>query len=93
LNAITFLTIIIVLFFTAFGMSSPLITLYLENLGSNYAQISLILASAGLVSLLGNYIWGRVSDRLGRRKPLIAGGLFGGALAYAMPPTPPPAWH
>jgi PPP family 3-phenylpropionic acid transporter len=84
LNAITFLTIIIVLFFTAFGMSSPLITLYLENLGSNYAQISLILASAGLVSLLGNYIWGRVSDRLGRRKPLIAGGLFGGALAYAV---------
>lgn len=69
--------------FAALGMSAPLITLYLQDLGSSLAQISLILASSGLVALVCNYAWGRLSDRLGRRKPLMAIGLVGAALAYA----------
>ena len=82
MNAIRRLTVIVALVFAATGMSAPLITLYLEDLGSNYRDISFILASAGLVALLGNYVWGRVSDRIGRRKPLIVVGLLGASLAY-----------
>ena len=83
LKNIRLLTLILMLAFAALGMSAPLITLYLQDLGSSLAQISLILASCGLVALVSNYAWGRLSDRLGRRKPLIAIGLVGAALAYA----------
>jgi DHA1 family multidrug resistance protein-like MFS transporter len=36
------------------------------------------------MALASSYAWGRVSDWLGRRRPLIAGGLAGGAVAYAL---------
>jgi DHA1 family multidrug resistance protein-like MFS transporter len=83
-NSILLLTVIIALVFAAMGMSSPLITLYLEGLGADYQHISLIMATAAAMALVSNYAWGRVSDWLGRRRPLIAGGLAGGAVAYAL---------
>jgi MFS family permease len=83
-DSILLLTIIIALVFAAVGMSSPLITLYLEGLGADYQHISLIMATAAAMALVSNYAWGRVSDWLGRRRPLIAGGLAGGAVAYAL---------
>ena len=95
MNAIRLLTLIGALVFAAIGMSAPLITLFLEELGSNYRGISLILASAGLVALLANYAWGRVSDRIGRRKPLIVAGLLGAACAYivlSLVSAPAAAW-
>jgi DHA1 family multidrug resistance protein-like MFS transporter len=84
LDSILLLTIIIALVYAATGMSSPLITLYLEGLGADYQHISLIMATAAAMALVSNYAWGRVSDWLGRRRPLIAGGLAGGAVAYAL---------
>jgi DHA1 family multidrug resistance protein-like MFS transporter len=83
-DSILLLTIIIALVFAAMGMSSPLITLYLEGLGADYQHISLIMATAAAMALVSSYAWGRVSDWLGRRRPLIAGGLAGGAVAYAL---------
>lgn len=83
-DSVRLLTIIGVLFFTALGISAPLITLYFEELGASYAHISLLLASFAATSLLSNYIWGQVSDKLGRRKPLIIGGLLGLSAAYAL---------
>jgi DHA1 family multidrug resistance protein-like MFS transporter len=83
-DSILLLTIIIALVFAATGMSSPLITLYLEGLGADYQHISLIMATAAAMALVSSYAWGRVSDWLGQRRPLIAGGLAGGAVAYAL---------
>ncbi len=83
-SSILRLTVIIAMVFGAFGMSGPLMTLYLASLGADYRHISLILASAAAVGLVGNTVWGRISDRIGRRKPLIVGGLAGAALAYAL---------
>jgi MFS family permease len=51
-------------------------------LGADYSRIAVILSTTAAVSLVSSYIWGRVSDALGRRKPLVAGGLLGGAIAY-----------
>jgi MFS family permease len=57
-------------------------TIYLESLGASFAQISLILTSFTLAALLANYSSGWLSDRLGRRKPLLVGGLLLLATAY-----------
>ena len=81
MNNYRLLVLINGLFFAAIGISSPLLTLFFEEeLGANKAHIAVILASLGLIMLIGNYSWGRISDWLGRRKPIWAGGLFGVAL-------------
>jgi MFS family permease len=84
MNNYRILTGISALFYVAVGISAPLITLYLESLGASYAQISLVLTSVVATSLLMNTVWGRLSDRLGRRKPLLIGGLIGMAAAYLL---------
>jgi MFS family permease len=82
LNSIVLLTVIITLVYAAVGIAMPLLTLYLQSLGADYARIALILATTAAASLVSSSIWGRLSDALGRRKPLVAGGLAGGAIAY-----------
>lgn len=45
--------------------------------------------------IIGNYAWGRLSDWMGRRKPIWIGGLFGVALAFfglSQAPTMEFAW-
>ena len=76
------LTGVIGLVFLAIGFSSPLMSLYLQELGANFQQISIILTTYSATVLISNYAWGRISDRLGRRKPLLVLGLGGLALAY-----------
>lgn len=76
------LTGVIGLVYLSIGLSSPLMSLYLQELGASYQQISLILTTYSATVLLSNYAWGRVSDRMGRRKPLLILGLGGLALAY-----------
>ncbi|MCX7669779.1 MAG: MFS transporter, partial [Anaerolineae bacterium] len=82
MNNIGLLTAIIILVYAAIGVSGPLLTLYLQALGANYSRIAIILATTAAVTLASSYAWGRLSDRLGRRKPLVVGGLLGGAAAY-----------
>ena len=82
MNSIRLLTLISAIFYIAIGISSPLITLYLQALGTSYAQISLILASVVITMFFANYFWGWLSDRLGRRKPLLITGLLILALSF-----------
>jgi len=84
LNGILLLTIIIALVYAAIGVAMPLLTLYLQALGADYGRIAVILATTAAVSLISSAIWGRISDRLGRRKPLVVAGLAGGAVAYLL---------
>ncbi len=89
------LTVVLGLVFGAMGMSIPLATIFLEILGASFSQISLILASSAAVGLVGSYAWGKLSDRLGRRKPLIVVGLACMALAYVLlsqATSPQQAW-
>ncbi len=76
------LVLVSVLVYTAVGISSPLISLYLQALGADYAQISWILSSVVITSLLSSYAWGRLSDRIGQRKPILIGGLLILSIAY-----------
>ncbi len=70
------LIIINALFYASLGLTSPLLTLYLEWLGASYGRISLILTSSVAIVLLANHAWGRLSDRFGRRKPFFVAGLL-----------------
>lgn len=68
---VTLLTIINFLVYVSFGTTGPTMTIYLQDLGASFSQISLILTTSGLAGLAGHYFWGRIADRLGHRKPII----------------------
>ena len=84
MKSVYHLTLISGLGFIAIGVSSPLMTLYLRDLGASYSQLSLILTTVSATAMVSNYVWGKISDRLRRRKPLIVGGLFFLALAFTL---------
>ncbi|MFN8445251.1 MAG: MFS transporter [Caldilineaceae bacterium] len=79
---IRLLTLISALTYVAVGITAPLVSLYLQSLGADLQQISLILTSVVATSLIASTLWGRLSDRLKRRKPLLITGLFILALAF-----------
>ena len=68
--------------FGSAGIYLPLMTLYLQGLGADLALISIILTTSAIVGLAGSYVWGRLADRVGRRKPFYVGGLAAAALGY-----------
>lgn len=82
MSNIRLLTLISALQFVSVGITAPLISLYLQSLGADYQQISFILTSVVLTSLIASTLWGRLSDRIKRRKPLLIAGLFILSLAF-----------
>lgn len=79
---IRLLTLISFLCFMATGIMAPLMGLYLQALGADFQQISWILTSVVITSLLANYGWGILSDRMPRRKPLLIAGLLILSIAF-----------
>ena len=76
------LTGVLFLVYLATGLWSPLLAVYTRSLGAETAQIGLVLATFQITNLASQYWWGRFSDRIGRRKPLLLLGTAGMALAY-----------
>lgn len=64
-----------------FGIVLPLLPFYAESMGATPNQVTLIIASYSAMQLAAAPIWGRVSDRRGRR-PLIIAGLFASSCSY-----------
>ncbi len=64
-----------------FGIVLPLLPFYAEELGATPFEVTLIIASFSGMQLVAAPIWGRFSDRRGRR-PLLIAGLFASALSY-----------
>lgn len=64
-----------------FGIIIPLLPFYAESFGANALQVGLLAASFSLMQFLFAPVWGRLSDRIGRR-PIILIGLFGSFLSY-----------
>ncbi len=92
---IRLLTIISALTMAATGISSILTTLYLQSLGATFSQIAFIQASVVITMLAASYLWGRFSDQLGRRKPILVIGLSIIGIAYfflSQAPTSGWAW-
>ncbi len=79
--AILFLTIFVDLL--GFGLIIPALPFYAESFGASFITIGLLSASYSLMHFLFSPLWGRLSDRVGRR-PVMLIGLAGSALAFLM---------
>lgn len=62
-----------------FGIVLPLLPLYAEDFGASPATVGALVASFSLMQLVFSPIWGRVSDRVGR-KPVLVLSLVGTAV-------------
>ncbi len=74
-----FLTVLVDL--VGFGIVLPLLPLYARDFGADGVQTGLLVSIYSLVQLVMAPIWGRISDRVGRRPVLILG-LLGSGAAY-----------
>jgi multidrug resistance protein len=66
-----------------FAMVLPLLPFYALRLQASPETIGLLIASYSVAQLATAPLWGRVSDRYGRRPALLAG-LIGSAIAYVV---------
>ena len=64
-----------------FGIVLPLLPNYAEEFGASPLDVTLLIASFSAMQFIAVPIWGKVSDRLGRR-PFIIAGLFASAVSY-----------
>src|SRR5262245_7131271 len=76
------LTGVLFLVYLATGLWAPLLAVYVGTLGAGTGQIGLLFAAYQASSLASQYWWGRFSDRMGRRKPLLLLGTAGLSVAY-----------
>lgn len=64
-----------------FGIIIPVLPFYAETMGSSPAELGFLMAVYSLMQLLFAPMWGRISDRIGR-KPVILTGIFGLAISF-----------
>lgn len=64
-----------------FGIVIPVLPFYAESMGATPLEVTLLIASFSAMQLVATPIWGRISDRRGRR-PLLIAGLFASAVSY-----------
>ena len=76
---VIFLTVFIDLL--GFGIIIPLLPFYAESFGANAFTVGLLGTSFSLMQFLFSPVWGRLSDRIGRR-PIILLGLAGSCASY-----------
>lgn len=69
------MTAIGVILFMSRGIVGPINSLYVESLGANYMMIGVLGAITALTTIAFSYVWGRLSDRRGKRKLFLVGGL------------------
>jgi multidrug resistance protein len=80
---------LVVLMITAFIdmvgtlMIIPLMPFYAKNFGANGLVVGLLVSSFSVAQLLSAPIWGRFSDRYGRRPALVVG-MMASAIAYVV---------
>ncbi|TVP73017.1 MAG: MFS transporter [Gemmatimonadales bacterium] len=79
--AILFLTVFVDL--VGFGIVLPLLPFYADRFGASGLQIGILVLSYSAAQLVFAPIWGRLSDRFGRR-PILLVGLVGSAISYVI---------
>ncbi|MDX1953581.1 MAG: MFS transporter [Verrucomicrobiota bacterium] len=78
---IIFLTVFIDLI--GFGIVMPLLPLYSKQFGASGLMVGMIMASFSLMQFLFAPVWGKWSDKIGRR-PILLVSNAGSALSYAL---------
>lgn len=82
-SALAILFVIVFVDLLGFGMVIPVMPLYAERLGASDAWVGLLAAGYSLMQFVFAPIWGRLSDRIGRR-PVLLVSIAMTALAFAM---------
>jgi MFS family permease len=78
-----------ILFFTVFidlvgfGIVLPFLAYYVESFGARASTVGLLMSTYSLAQFVFAPIWGRLSDRVGRR-PILLLGLFGSVAGYTL---------
>lgn len=75
------LFLVMFLVMVGFGIIIPVLPFYAENLGASAFELGLLMAVYSLMQFLFAPMWGRISDRVGR-KPIILTGIFGLAVSF-----------
>jgi len=78
---ILFVTVFIDL--VGFGIIIPFLAYYVESFGARAAVVGLLMSSYSLAQFVFAPVWGRVSDRVGRR-PILLLGLLGSVAGYTL---------
>jgi multidrug resistance protein len=78
---VVFLTVFVDLL--GFGIVIPFLPMYAQDLGATGLVAGLVLSTFSFMQFLFAPMWGRLSDRLGRR-PVLLVTLAGGALSYVL---------
>ena len=74
-----------------FGLIIPLLPFYAEAFDAPKWQVFVLFSAFSVGNFIGEQIWGRMSDRIGRRPVLILT-LFGAAATYVMLAFAPSLW-
>src|SRR4051812_31682259 len=74
-----------------FGIVLPILPLYAKQFGASAVTASALIAAFSGAQLIFSPIWGRLSDRVGR-KPILVLSLAGTAVASFVPGPAPAAW-
>lgn len=69
------------LVYVGFGIIIPVLPFYAEDIGASPTELGLLMAVYSLMQLLFAPMWGRISDRIGR-KPVMLIGIAGLALSF-----------
>ncbi|AST93872.1 tetracycline resistance MFS efflux pump [Sutcliffiella cohnii] len=80
-KALPILFAIMFLVMVGFGIIIPVMPFYAEELGASPTQLGLLMAVYSFMQLLFAPMWGRISDKIGR-KPVIMIGILGLALSF-----------
>lgn len=80
-KALPILFLVMFLVMVGFGIIIPVIPFYAEEIGASPTQLGLLMAVYSLMQFLFAPMWGRISDRVGR-KPVIMIGILGLALSF-----------
>ncbi len=78
---ILFLTVFLDL--VGFGIVLPLLPFYADRFGASGTEIGLLITVYSMAQLFLAPLWGRLSDRVGRR-PVLIFGLLGSAVSYVV---------
>jgi len=79
-----YLTLSAVIFcgYVGVGSTSPFQTLYATSLGASLNQVALVTGVFSTLAMAAGLLWGRLADRLRRRKPFVVGGVAALALIH-----------
>lgn len=81
--ALPILFAVMFLVMVGFGIIIPVLPFYAEDLGATPFQLGLLMATYSVMQFIFSPLWGRVSDRIGR-KPVMMIGIFGLAISFFM---------